>query len=284
MATKKVELTADQLAALSANSGGNDIQAITLPVLNRVQLNGGVEREEDAKGNEKRLKPYYRKSIFVGKDQDEIPVKENIGEGVELRLVKIRRKMVARDDDGKTVLSTSQYGAYDQVVSVYQDGKKTAVCPANKVYDKFESLKPRTQLEVYALTEEGEQVILILKGTAINAGKRPEDKPSFKKYVSALNKDGGIAFFTTKLGGLYIKDGLEFNIVTFDKGRETTVEEKLEILDWQNELDEVMNKYDENNARVDTPSTDTDAVEEEEEDLLEEDLPFVATEAEEEKE
>ena len=132
--------------------------------------------------------------------------------------------------------------------------------PANEIYSTFTDLKPRTQMEVYAIMPDGERVLFIFKGTAINAGKRPEGKPSFKQYVSALNKDGGIAFFTTKLGGVYVKDGLEFNVVTFEKGRETTTEEKLEILNWQNELDEVMRKYDENNARKDIPSTDTDSV------------------------
>ncbi|HCC04974.1 TPA: hypothetical protein DEP58_01550 [Patescibacteria group bacterium] len=254
------ELTAEQLAQLKANSGGDTIASTSLPVLNRVQLNGEVQREEDAKGNEKRVAPYWRKSVFVGKDQDAIPEKENLGTKIEVRLVKIRRKQVARDDRGATVLSTSQYSDYNQIVSVYKEGKKVAVMPANEIYSTFTDLKPRTQMEVYAIMPDGERVLFIFKGTAINAGKRPEGKPSFKQYVSALNKDGGIAFFTTKLGGVYVKDGLEFNVVTFEKGRETTTEEKLEILNWQNELDEVMRKYDENNARKDIPSTDTDSV------------------------
>ena len=265
------ELTQQQLDALKNNSGGDSVSAITLPILNRIQLNGEVEREEGKDGTEKRIKPYYRKIIFVGKDQDAIPVKENIGSDIELRLVKIRRKMVARDDTGKTVLSTSQYGNYDQVISVYQDGKKVSVQAADTVYDTYESLKPRTQLEVYAITPEGERVLLILKGTAINARKRPVDKPSFKQYVTELNKEGGIAFFTTILGGEYVKDGLEFNIVTFTKGRPTTNEEKLETLAWQNELNEVMIKYDEANARHDTPKNDTDTVASE---LTPEDIPF----------
>lgn len=246
------ELTAEQLKALQSNSGGDNMQAITLPVLNRIQLNGEVERVEDAKGTEKKVAPYWRKSIFVGKDQDAIPEKEKLGTNLELRLVKIRRKQIARDDSGVTILSTTQYSAYDQMVSIYQSGKKIGVMPANQVYEKFQDLKPRTQMEVYAITEDGERVLLILKGTAINAGKRPEGKPSFKQYVSTLNKEGGIAFFTTKLSGMYIKDGLEFNIAVFEKGRETTNEEKLEILEWQNELDEIMVKYDESNARGDS--------------------------------
>lgn len=261
----KIELSAEQLEALKGNSGGDTMQAITLPVYNRIQLNGEVEREEDPKGNEKRVPAYYRKSIFVNKDPDTIPERENIGPKLELRLVKIRRKQVARDDTGKTVLSTSQYGEYDQMVSVYKDGKKDAVLPANKIYDTYTDLSPRTQMEVYAINEQGEKVVVILKGTAINAGKRPADKPSFKQYVADLNKEGGIAFFTTKLSGMYVKDGLEFNIAVFEKGRETTNEEKLEILEWQNELTEVMEKYDIANARTDVPKTDTDSEEKEDE-------------------
>lgn len=266
------ELTQEQLDALKAASGGDSVESTSLPVLNRIQINGEVEREEDAKGNEKRVKPYYRKSIFVGKEQDAIPEKENIGTDLNIRLVKIRRKQIARDDSGKTVLSTSQYGAYDQKVSVYKEGKKVNVLPANQIYDTYEDLRPRTQLEVYGITESGERVLLILKGTAINAGKRPANSPSFKQYVSELNKEGGIAFFVTKLGGQYVKDGLEFNIATFTKDRETTVDEKLEILEWQKELDEVMARYDEANARTDVPSTDVDAKEEEE--IEADDVPF----------
>ncbi len=251
MTTKKTttaSLSEEQLARLkelskSEASGGG----VKLPVINRIALNGNADAEEDNKGNLVRPPISYRKQIFVGKEENEAPKSEDLGSPIEVIFVKSRRRLVARDSQGFQVMSTSQHAHPNQTVSLWKDGKMIDSGKASDLREKYEDL--RTIQETYVILPDGELALLITKGAALGSKTRDEKLPTFYQYLQSLSTDG-IFSHKTILGGVLEKGVKQFYTMTFEKGRPTTAEEQLTVLEHLESLTAVFEQYDEQNKSM----------------------------------
>jgi hypothetical protein len=258
-------LTEEQLARLKAQSEPAAAGGIKLPVVNRVSLNGNADAVEDEKGNLVRPPISYRKQIFVGKEADQKPETVDLGAPIEVIFVKSRRRLVARDSQGFQTMSTSQHTHPNQTVTLWQDGKMVDKGHAKDLREKYEDL--RTVQETYVLLPDGELAMLICKGAALGSKTRDEKLPTFYQYLQSLKEDGIFAHKTI-LGGVLEKGAKNFYTMTFEKGRPTTAEEQLAVLEHSDKLTALINEYDEQNANsvvsTETASPETDTVEDEE--------------------
>ena len=259
-------LTEEQLARLKAQSEPAATGGIKLPVLNRIRLNGNADAVEDEKGNLVRPPISYRKQIFVGKESDQKPETVDLGAPIEVIFVKSRRRLVARDSQGFQTMSTSQHTHPDQTVTLWHDGKLIDKGAAKDLREKYEDL--RTVQETYVLLPDGELAMLICKGASLGSKTRDEKLPTFYQYLQSL-KDEGIFARKTVLGGVLEKGANKnFYTMTFEKGRPTTAEEQLMVLEHSDKLTALINEYDEQNANsvltAETASPETEAVEDEE--------------------
>lgn len=255
------ELTAEELERLQANSG-TVTGGIKLPVTNKISLNGNADAEEQKDGSMKRPAIAYRKMIMVGKANDEAPKYEDLGSPIEVIFVKIRRRLVARDSQGFQVMSSSQHSSPTSIVTIWKDGKMIDKGVAKDLREKYEDL--RTIQEVYALLPDGELVNLTVKGASLGSKTRDEKLPTFYQYVQQLDKTGGIFAHKTILGGVLEKGAKSFYTMTFEMGRPTTNEEKLMVLDKQDELTDIITKYDAENSASSVIKTESDDIAEEE--------------------
>jgi hypothetical protein len=249
MSTKKTTstLTEEQLARLKAQSETASTGGVKLPVVNRVSLNGNADAIEDEKGKLVRPAISYRKQIFVGKDSDQKPEMIDLGSPIEVILIKSRRRLVARDSQGFQILSSSQHEHPNQTVTLWQDGKMIDKGHASELREKYEDL--RTVQETYALLPDGEMVLLICKGASLGSKTRDEKLPNFYQYLTSLKADGIFAHKTI-LDGVLEKGAKNFYTMTFAKGRPTTDEEKLMVLEKSDELTAIINEYDEQNKTL----------------------------------
>lgn len=262
--TTKTKLTPEQLERLKAQTASVATGGVKLPVLNRISLNGNADAMEDAKGKLVRPDVTYRKQIFVGKEQDERPETVNIGSPIEVIFVKSRRRLVARDSQGFQVMSTSQHEHPNQTVTLWQEGKMIDKAPAKELREKYEDL--RTVQETYVIMPDGELAILIVKGASLGSKTRDEKLPTFYQYLQSLKEDGIFAHKTI-LGGVLEKGAKNFYTCTFEKGRPTTDEEKLAVLEHSDTLTALMAEYDQQNkdSVVSSESSSPDSTEESEE-------------------
>lgn len=265
MSTKKPiettrELTAEELERLQANSG-TVTGGVKLPVTNKISLNGNADAEEQKDGSMKRPPIAYRKMIMVGKPNDEAPKYEDLGSPIEVIFVKIRRRLVARDSQGFQIMSSSQHSSPTSIVTIWKDGKMIDKGVAKDLREKYEDL--RTIQEVYALLPDGELVNLTVKGASLGSKTRDEKLPTFYQYVQQLDKNGGIFAHKTILGGVLEKGAKSFYTMTFEMGRPTTNEEKLMVLDKQDELTDIITKYDAENSASSVTKTESDDIAEE---------------------
>lgn len=258
-------LTPEQLERLKAQSATPAAGGVKLPVLNRVSLNGNADAVEDKKGNLVRPPISYRKQVFVGKEDDAKPETIDLGSPVEVILVKSRRRLVARDSQGFQVMSTSQHTHPNQTVTLWQDGKLIDKGAAKDLREKYPDL--RTVQETYCLMPDGELVLLICKGAALGSKTRDEKLPTFYQYLQSL-KDDGIFSHKTILGGVLEKGAKNFYTMTFEKGRPTTAEEQLMVLEHSDKLTAIIDEYDEQNkdsvVSVDTTDPEASTPEDEE--------------------
>jgi hypothetical protein len=262
--TKKAttQLTEEQLARLKAQTETSSTGGVKLPVINRISLNGNADAVEDNKGNLVRPDISYRKQIFVGKEKDERPQVENLGSPLEVIFIKSRRRLVARDSQGFQVMSTSQHEHPNQTVTLWQEGKLIDKGQARDLREKYEDL--RTIQETYCLYN-GELVLLICKGASLGSKTRDEKLPTFYQYLTSLKADGIFAN-TTILGGVLEKGAKNFYTMTFEKGRPTTPEEQLQVLEHSDELTSLIASYDEQNKQSVVTEDTVDPEEEDEED------------------
>jgi hypothetical protein len=246
--TKKPGLSEEQLARLKEQSG---VQAggTRLPVLNRVALNGNADAVE-VEGSDVMKRPpvNYRKMLMVGKESDARPETEDLGSPIEVTFVKIRRRLIARDSQGFQVMSSSQHGHPNHTVVIWSDNKMIAKGPAREMREQFEDL--RTVQEIYILLPDGELALLIVKGAALGSKTRDPKLDSFYDYIQKLDKEGGIFMRKTILGGVLEKGAKDFYTMTFEMGRPCTDEELADVLEQSDELSEVINKYDEEQASI----------------------------------
>ena len=171
------------------------------------------------------------------------PEREQLGETVELTLVKIRRRLIARDSSGFQVMSTSQHEHPNSTVTLWRkDSGVVASGPAREIREQYPDL--RTVQEIYALLN-GELVLLIVKGASLGSKNRDKDFPSFYEYVSSLNKAGGIFTKKTIVGGVLEAGAKSYYTMIFSEGEETTDKELTEVLKASDELTETIKKYDE---------------------------------------
>ena len=256
----EVVLSEEQLARLNSQSGAGSAGGIKLPVLNRVSLNGNADAIENEKGELVRPTISYRKQIFVGKEQDEKPVSEELGSPIEVIFVKSRRRLVARDSQGFQIMSTSQHSGTTSIVALYKEGKVIDTGVAKDLREKYEDL--RTVQETYVIMPDGELALLIAKGSALGSKTRDEALPTFYDYIQDLHKSGGIFAHKTILGGTLEKGAKQFYTMTFTKGRPTTQAEQLMVLEHSDKLTEIITKYDAENSKVvievSTPVTEED--------------------------
>lgn len=261
--TEEVELTEEQLKRLEEQSGAVS-GGIKLPVVNKISLNGNADAEEQKDGTMKRPPIAYRKMIMVGKPADEKPTYEDLGSPIEVTFLKIRRRLVARDSQGFQTMSSSQHSSPTSIVTIWEDGKLKDKGVAKDLREKYEDL--RTIQEVYALTNDGELVIVTVKGASLGSKTRDEKLPTFYQYIQTLQADGGIYGHKTILGGVLEKGAKTFYTMTFEQGRPTTNTEKLAILDKSDELTAIIKKYDEENTVVSKVETTNQMVVEDEAD------------------
>jgi len=257
--TKKVTLTEEQLARLKAQSDTVAGGGVKLPVLNRISLNGNADAVEDDKGNLVRPAISYRKQIFVGKEQDAKPETVDLGSPIEVIFVKSRRRLVARDSQGFQTMSSSQHEQPNQTVTLWENGKMIDKGHASELREKYPDL--RTIQETYVLLPDGELALLICKGAALGSKTRDEKLPTFYQYLTSLKADGIFAHKTI-LGGVLEKGAKNFYTMTFEKGRPTTPEEQLAVLEASDSLVSVFTEYDEQNKNSVVTTTTTNPEEE----------------------
>ncbi|QDP67630.1 MAG: hypothetical protein Tp172MES00d2C118482111_24 [Prokaryotic dsDNA virus sp.] len=247
-AETKSKIDPEALARLKEQSGVN-AGGTRLPVVNRVALNGDADAVE-VEGTDKMERPpiNYRKMLMVDKDPDKRPETEDLGAPIEVVFVKVRRRLIARDSQGFQVMSSSQHGHPNHVVAIWSDNKLIDKGPAREMREKYEDL--RTVQEVYALLPDGELVMVIIKGAALGSKTRDKKLPTFYEYLQQLDKEGGIFMRKTILGGALEKGAKTFYTPTFEMGRPSTDEELAMVIEKSDELTEVMEKYDEEQASV----------------------------------
>jgi len=91
---------------------------------------------------------------------------------------------------------------------------------------------------------------VIIKGAALGSKTRDKKLPTFYEYLQQLDKEGGIFMRKTILGGALEKGAKTFYTPTFEMGRPSTDEELAMVIEKSDELTEVMEKYDEEQASV----------------------------------
>ena len=258
--TKKVTLSAEQLEELknaTATQGGGSVR---LPVIDRMIFNGNADAVENDDGKLVRPDISYFRQIFKGKKQDERPEKVSLGSPLGVIFVRSRRRLVARDSQGFQVMSTSQHEHPNQTVTLWENGKCIAKGSAKALREKYEDL--RTVQETYVLFN-GELMLLINKGACLGSETRDEKYPTFYQYMQSL-KDDGIFGHVTILDGVLEKGVKQFYTPTFEKGRPTTDEEKLEVLNHVRELNSLFIEYDEANKTMDVGVVEVETEDEEE--------------------
>ena len=240
-----VALTEEQKARLREQSGMQS-GGVRLPLVERITLNGNCDAIEDEKGNLVRPPVTFRSMDLANTPKDERPVNIPIGSSLDVIFVKIRRRLVARDSKGFQVMSSTQHGHKDQVVSLWKEEKLIDTGKASELRVKYEDL--RTVQEIYIL-HEGKLKMLIVKGAALGSETRDKKYPTFYEYLQSISSEG-IFSCVTKLGGVKEKGAKDFYTMTFEKGRPTTAEEQLAVLSESDKLTEIIKEYDKENSVV----------------------------------
>jgi hypothetical protein len=237
-----VTLTEEQKARLKGQSGMSG-QGVRLPVVDRILLNGNCDAIEDVNGNLVRPPIAYRLMKLSSAEKDKKPTYEALGAPIEVVFVKIRRRLVARDRTGFQIMSSTQHGNKDQIVTLWREGKCIATGKASELREQYPEL--RTIQEVYVL-REGNLEMLIVKGAALGSETRDKGLPSFYQYLQSIASDGIFAH-TTVLNGVKESGKKDFYTMTFAKGRATTPTEQLSVLEHSDMLSEIIEKYDADN-------------------------------------
>lgn len=258
---KKVTLSEEQLAELQAATkvqGGGG--AVRLPVVDHIIFNGNADAVETEDGKLERPAISYFRQGLKDKAPEDRPEKTALGAPIEVIFVKSRRRLVARDSQGFQVMSTSQHEQPNQTVTLWEEGKCIAKGSAKALREKYEDL--RTVQETYVLYND-ELMLLKTKGAALGSKTRDEKLPTFYEHLQSL-KDG-IFSNVTVLNGVLEEGAKKFYTPTFEIGRATTDEEKLQVLEHVRELNALFEQYDEAQKTMDVGEEEVEVESEEEE-------------------
>lgn len=199
-------------------TGQSNYQSAPRLVVNEVLINGDGDIEQ-RDGQYVHKGGYFRKRIWVGKPEDAKPEDVRLGENVDVIFLKVRRKLVQRSNEGGIVRSTNEHNSADDVVSVFEEGKKVFTGSARKARETYDGL--RTIQVVYALfvdgTKEPELVRVTIKGASLGSDSRDKKYPNFYEYLGSFGKEA-LCQYVTRLGVVLEEGKKKYYTVTFTKG------------------------------------------------------------------
>lgn len=214
-------------------SGANNYGGARALELNQVSLNGDAEAKEVEPGKFVRVGGYFRKALILEAAKDQKPEEQKLGNPISVVMLKIRRKLVERGQDGKIVRSTSEHNHKGEAVLLYEAGNNSKPIPgtAEDLRDRFDGL--RTVQIVYSLllngTEEPELVKLMIKGSSLGSESKAEGVTDFYDYVSSFRKDADgnrehFYQFETVLNAVLEEGKKTYYTIDFKRGRKLSPE------------------------------------------------------------
>lgn len=199
-------------------TGQENYQGVPRLTLNEVLINGDGDIEE-VDGQIVHKGGYFRKRLWIDKPENGRPEETNIGKDVKIIFLKVRRKLVQRSNDGQIVRSTNEHNTADDMVDVFEGGKKVFAGSARDGREKFDGL--RTVQVVYGLlvdsTKEPELVRLTIKGASLGSDSRAKELPDFYQYLSSFGKEP-LCTYVTNLGVASEQGKKKYYTITFTRG------------------------------------------------------------------
>lgn len=204
-----------------AASGESTYRAPRALELNELLINGDADVTETESGKFERKGGYLRKRILVGKQRDQKPEEENLGESVSVIFLKIRRKLVQRGDRGKVLFSTNEHNAATDVVDLYGENGYLRSGSAKSLREAYPGL--RTVQIVYALlvsgAQEPELVRITIKGASLGSENKDDATTDFYKYLSSFGREEHVWEFVTNIRAVLEKGQKSYFCMHFERGQ-----------------------------------------------------------------
>lgn len=202
-------------------SGETAIKGVRTLELNEVSLNGDGDAKEIAPGKFERAGGYFRKRMLVGNPKDAKPQEIDLGRGITLVFLKVRRRLVERGNDGKIVRSTGEHNSPQDIVTLYETATSTKLTgTASALRTQFPNL--RTVQVVYSLlvtpTKEPELVRFVVKGASLGSDAKAEGVMDFYQYISSFTGDDHFYQFKTVLTPILEEGKKTYFAIKFERG------------------------------------------------------------------
>ena len=263
---KNNEMTQDELKALNDLVGATNA-AIRLPVVNQIKCFGETSGE-DANGDVTKIEPHFVLADMVNAKKDVKPTQTDIAPDFNAVILFVRRRLVERDTDGNTVLSTSEHSMPTDVVTLYKADKTKEVGVAKELREKY-GLKTLKTIQYLYILRNGIVEKMVVKGMALGKNEA-NGRPSLYDYIASFKGNGDYIFANnTKFG--VVKEQVEiggkkksFYVLSMSRGGAVDPKDMVEVAKQIRSLKELFTRYDEQNAKgVATHAADENIINEE---------------------
>lgn len=223
---------------------------------NMIRMSGSVERETLEDGSEKRLPAKYTLFDLKGAKQGEMPTMTDLGSEVSLIPLKPRYMLEQRDNDGKTLMYSTEYNNFnDTVILTDKTNDKDIKKYRGAVKDlrkQFVNAEGKSTLKVvcrlYSLYN-GEVVRLLVKGSAIWEGPdAPTKENSITEYLQTFPSSEPAFLFEMKAGSVYRpkkSNKVEYNRSVFSRGNRIDLQTEGSVIESLKDIFDYCNKQDE---------------------------------------